>query len=99
MTKLKTVVAVLALLAAGVALGQSFGSTFILGLSGKALGDSGKTADQIAESYYFKVLDAKSAPQVSQVANEASVHLLYLQARQNAEIIKLLTEIRNKQKP
>lgn len=39
---------------------------------------------------------ANSAPQVSQVTQEASLQLQYMQVRQNAEIIRLLTEINKK---
>ncbi|MCD0158651.1 hypothetical protein [Deinococcus sp. 6GRE01] len=37
-----------------------------------------------------------STTEISQVANEATVQFLYLQSRQNAEIIQLLTDIKNK---
>ncbi|WP_161884474.1 hypothetical protein [Deinococcus alpinitundrae] len=43
--------------------------------------------------YGNAVSNAKSAPQVQQVAQETSLRLQYIQIRQNAEIIRLLSEI------
>jgi len=98
MRQLKTGAVVLGLFLGGAVVGQAFGPTFIdqIRASKGALPDSGKIADDIAFSYSQKVGDAKSAPQVTQVANEATVQFLYLQSRQNAEIIQLLKDIKAK---
>ncbi|MBZ9753175.1 hypothetical protein K7W42_20270 [Deinococcus sp. HMF7604] len=96
MSKLKRGALVLGLLFGGMALGQAFNARDIVALVGSPLGDSAKLADAIAGDYASKVALASSAPQITQVASEAVVRLEHLQARQNAEVIRLLTEIRNK---
>lgn len=96
MRKLKTTAVVLGLFMGGMVAGQAFGPTFIDSIRGQKLTNSASVADEIAFSYREKIKDAKSAPQASQVANEATVQFLYLQSRQNAEIIQLLTDLKNK---
>lgn len=82
----------------GMVAGQAFGPTFIDSIRGQKLTNSARTADAIASSYREKAKEASgSTTEISQVANEATVQFLYLQSRQNAEIIQLLTDIKNKQ--
>jgi len=96
MRKLKSSAFALGLLVGGFAIGQAFSSNDIVKLSGSALGDSARLADDIAGAYASVVVRANGAPQISQVTGETLVRLEHLQARQNAEIIKLLTAIRDK---
>ena len=94
---LKKTAAVLGLFMGGMVAGQAFGPTFIDGIRGQKLTNSARTADAIALSYREKLKEASgSTTEISQVANEATVQLLYLQTRQNAEIIQLLTDVKNK---
>lgn len=94
--KLFAVAVVLGLLAGGIVLGQALendeGDLFNSKASGAV-----QQADRIYTAYTrASVFDAKSAPQITQVATEASVRLQYLQIKQNAEIIRLLTELNKK---
>ncbi len=48
--------------------------------------------------YGWALKDAKSAPQISQVANEATVQLNYILVKQNQEVIRLLRKIAGESK-
>lgn len=94
--KLFAVAAVLGLFAGGVVLGQALENDEGDLFNSKA-GGAVQQADRIYTAYTrASVFDAKSAPQITQVATEASVRLQYLQIKQNAEIIRLLTELNKK---
>lgn len=89
--------AALGLLIGGIVIGQSFDGDVGVMTAIKPTGIE-LQADKIY-SDYGKTLAASynpSAVQITQVGNEASVRLQYLQIKQNAEIIRLLTELNKK---
>ncbi|GGR70488.1 hypothetical protein GCM10008959_35260 [Deinococcus seoulensis] len=96
MKQIKTVALALGLLTGGVAIGQALSSATTTKAMSKTQSDFISEANSVLSDYNLSLIYSKSAPQTSQVANEATVQLLYIQAKQNAEIIRLLTEIKNK---
>lgn len=95
MKKIQTGMLALGLFAGGLVLGQAFDGDIgdMTGLTQPLL--TGK-ADGIYTAYVTKSLSAKSAPQISQVADEARVRFEYIQIKQNEEIIRLLKEVAKK---
>lgn len=93
--KILTAAAALGFLAGGMVLGQAMRSDANVMKDFQVNGSTQK-ADAIYQDYVRIVESSKSAAQVSQVADEAVVRLEYIQTVQNAEIIRLLTEIKNK---
>ena len=80
----------------GIAIGQGLDYGPVSDAEDKSNTDFIAEADRIVRGYRTAVARANGAPQVSQVSNEATAQLLYITAKQNAEIIRLLTEIKNK---
>lgn len=95
MKKIKLFMTALGLLLGGIVLGQAFDGDVGEMLQVKPTGITNK-ADKIYETYGQEVAYAKSAVQISQLSDEARVRLEYLQIKQNAEIIRLLGEIKDK---
>ncbi len=83
----------LGLFMGGLVAGQAFGPDTLFSAKGKTKSDFIKEADAILAEYGENVAVANSAPQISQVANEAHVRFDYIQIKQNAEIIRLLNII------
>lgn len=96
MKQIKTVALALGLLTGGVAIGQALSYDALTSARNKSKTDYVAEANAIIQDFRLQAISASSAPQVSQVSNEATVQLLYIQTKQNAEIIRLLTEIKNK---
>lgn len=96
MQKFKTLALALGLLTGGVAIGQAISSKSVTTAMGKSQTDYAAEAASIISDYTTSIIFSKSAPQTSQVANEATAQLLYIQTKQNAEIIRLLTLLNNK---
>ncbi|ALW89616.1 hypothetical protein AUC44_12505 [Deinococcus actinosclerus] len=80
----------------GLVAGQAFGPDTLFNAKGKTKSDFVKEADAILAEYSENVALSASAAQVTQVANEAQVRYDYIQIKQNAEIIRLLTVIASK---
>ncbi|ACO46235.2 hypothetical protein DEDE109153_01115 [Deinococcus deserti] len=95
MQKLKTFGLALGLFAGGMVLGQAFEGDVGPMINLKP-NEAVKRADAIYTEYAGLVGMAKSAVQVSQASDEARVRLEYLQVKQNAEIIRLLGDLKNK---
>jgi hypothetical protein len=80
----------------GIAIGQGLDFGPSSDAEDKSQTDFVLEATALIRDYRTATARANGAPQVSQVANEATAQLLYINAKQNAEIIRLLTEIKNK---
>lgn len=95
--KFLTLAASLGLFAGGLVIGQSFDGDVGTMTAIKPSGIEAQ-ADKIYSDYGKTLAGAynPSAVQIQQVGNEASVRLQYLQIKQNAEIIRLLTELNKK---
>ncbi|GMA17316.1 hypothetical protein E5F05_07225 [Deinococcus metallilatus] len=96
MKTLKNTALALGLLIGGVAIGQALSDKALDAASTKSKTDYVAEANRIIMDYRISVIGADSAPQVSQVANETTAQLMYIQTKQNAEIIRLLTLLNNK---
>ncbi|MFB9993407.1 hypothetical protein ACFFLM_15680 [Deinococcus oregonensis] len=96
MKNLKQSALALGLLIGGVAIGQALSDSPIVTAASKTKVDFAVEAKAIIDDYRVSTRLSQSAPQTSQVANEATAQLLYIQAKQNAEIIRLLNAINNK---
>ena len=96
MRNLKQTALALGLLAGGVAIGQALSYDALTSAEQKSKTDYVAEATTIIRDYRLSAISANSAPQVSQVSNEATAQLLYIQAKQNAEIIRLLNIIASK---
>jgi len=79
----------------GLVVGQALSSDAAQ-LTLSKVGDLPSAADSLYASYTTALISAKSAAQISQVADETSVRMNYIQVKQNAEIIRLLTVISTK---
>lgn len=95
-TKLKSAALALGLLTGGVAIGQALSYDALTSAQSKSKTDYVAEANSIISEFRLQLISADSAPQVSQVSNEATAQLLYIQTKQNAEIIRLLNIIANK---
>jgi hypothetical protein len=90
----KQLAAVLAVGAlSGFAVGQF--TSPIVGVWSTDAGDLLKVISPVADAYDRNVKTAKSAPQVSQLADEALVPMTYALVKQNQEIIRLLRKLAN----
>ncbi|PTA67568.1 hypothetical protein [Deinococcus arcticus] len=96
MKNLKNVAAALGFLIGGIALGQALSYDSLTSAERKSKTDYVAEASAIIRDFRTQVIMADSAPQVSQVSNEATAQLMYIQTKQNAEIIRLLNIIANK---
>lgn len=96
MKNLKNTALALGLLISGVAIGQALSYDALTSAQGKSKTDYVAEANAIIRDFRSSAIGANSAPQVSQVSNEATAQLLYIQTKQNAEIIRLLTLLNNK---
>lgn len=95
MKKLHTIALCLGLFAGGLVLGQAF-SGDVGTITETEVDDVTELADSLYSQYVTGSLRAKSAAQISQLADETRVRLDVLAIKQNAEIIKLLKEIKAK---
>lgn len=93
---MKNTALALGLLVGGVAIGQALSYDALTAAQSKSKTDYVAEANAIIREYRLQAIGASSAPQVSQVSNEATAQLLYIQTKQNAEIIRLLTLLNNK---
>lgn len=88
--KLKVWAGALGLFAGGMVLGQAFQGDVSDMAAVTPTGAVG-AAETIYAEYVTLSLNAKSAAQISQVADEARVRMDLIQVKQNAEIIRQLT--------
>lgn len=93
MKKLLPVAIAVGLFSSGLVIGQAFGLRSISDIELAKPDQLGPMADQLANSYWDTVKQAKSAAQVSQVSDEAAFRMQYIQVKQNTEIIRLLKKI------
>lgn len=96
MKNLKNIAATLGLLIGGVAIGQALSYDALTSAQSKSKTDYVAEATAIIRDFRISAIGASSAPQVSQVSNEATAQLMYIQTKQNAEIIRLLNIIASK---
>lgn len=96
MKNLKNTALALGLLVGGVAIGQALSYDSLTSAERKSKTDYVAEANAIIRDFRLQAIGANSAPQVSQVSNEATAQLMYIQVKQNAEIIRLLTLLNNK---
>ncbi|MBB5232671.1 hypothetical protein [Deinococcus budaensis] len=93
--KLKAWAAALGLFAGGMVLGQAFQGD-IGQMRDVTPAAAVSTAETVYAEYVTLSLNAKSAAQISQIADEARVRMDLIQVKQNAEIIRQLTLFNSK---
>jgi hypothetical protein len=89
---MKKVITIVIILFLGVALGQALDTIFNQ-IDESDAADQLANARVIAANYQSVIKAARSAPQISQISDEANVQLNYILIKQNQEVIRLLKKI------